>query len=179
MRFATWFEEEQMQLPNIQGYYLACVLTQLGHDTLFNAVDKVFGRFSPDRGLQNIPKNWRRVCHHMTVKFNPTISDFRKYEKFFGQEISLNVVGIAVDQYAVAVKVMPSPHVDSANVVPHITIAHSDQVRPVYSNELFELSELHPINLGNFSSEFLAVKLDKSGYWPEPKIAMASNSLFR
>lgn len=175
MNFARWFNEVQQQVsqfPNPRDYYLACVLTRKGQKDLHDGVNAIIGQFWE---LKNIPPNWSVVCHHMTVNFNPTQKDFEANETIFSRQIELQVTGLAINENACAV-VIQSPVMVHAK--PHITVAHSRNVSLVYSNELLKLSKIHPVNLGPFDSEFLAVKKNKQGYWPEPRVLMASYSLY-
>jgi Fungal tRNA ligase phosphodiesterase domain len=170
MRFATWLHEVQQQMnqfPNPKSYYLGCKLTPLSHDNLHNEVNKVIGQYSNGQ-LQNIPPNWNIVCHHMTVKFNLTIHDFEKYAALFGKPVKLQVIGIAADENAVAVKVISNPHLEvEPGKIPHITVAHSSNVTPYYSNTLLKNSKIQPWNMGPFDSDFVAINKNKDDSdWP-------------
>lgn len=73
--------------------------------------------------------------HHMTIKFRP-----KKLEDYsnlgYGKLAILWVVGLAWDKDCQALIVETSLDVD--NKFPHITISHSDNVAPAYSNHLIE-----------------------------------------
>jgi hypothetical protein len=172
MRFATWLHEVQQemnQFPDPRGYYLGCKL--VNPDLLYDSVNLVVGEFSNGQ-LQTIPPNWNISCHHMTVKFNLNIHDFEKYAVLFGKPVNLQVIGIAIDNNAVAVKVSPSPSIEmESSQIPHITVAYSSNVSPVYSNTLLRESEVHAWSKGPFHSDFVAINKNRNdkanSVWPK------------
>jgi hypothetical protein len=97
---------------------------------LLNAVDRWM--------TGNLPrKNWVGRAHHMT-NFPPGKFKQADMEKLpWGMEVHLKVTDWAADDLGIAVTVEPEEDVPfAADQVPHITVAHSFDVRPVYSNTL-------------------------------------------
>lgn len=118
--------EEWLKLGNdIRSIiYLGAILTKTSQKTLFESINSRF----------NIPNDWKKYCHHMTIAFRPTNThNF----PVLGEEISLIVTDISVDSKAIAVLVEPNTQLKmSPSQIPHITIATAPDVTPVYSNEL-------------------------------------------
>ena len=85
--------------------------------------------------------NWETIAHHMTIKFlgGVPVSEIKEYYGLLGVKVPLNIVGLAVDNKAVALVVDPPSYVPVKSMSkPHITIAVSAGTKPVYSNHLIE-----------------------------------------
>lgn len=178
MNFAEWFTEmEAIQgqspeaLPDpIQFSYIACVLDVLDQEALENAVSRWI-QLTPQHF---IPPGWTWRCHHMTVK-PPGVSsqDMETYKPFFGQIVHLTVTEIVANDKCVAVKVKPDKSFRIVPAVPHITVAHSSEVKPMYSNELFTLVKSVPVTPLTLQSSFVAIKKDQRSEWPKMGFPMA------
>jgi hypothetical protein len=167
MKFSQWFNEMEQQsaMPDAKQFsYLACVLDLISQKHLEAVVIK--------QG-HNIPSGWNIRAHHMTVKFNPLIQDMETYKQYFGEDVHLVVTGIASDDKCIAVTVKPSIAFPMTGK-PHITIAHSSSVSPVYSNNLLsddkKFSKIETVDL---NSVFAAVKRDQVSIWPEKPFPLA------
>ena len=77
------------------------------------------------------------VAHHCTIQFKPDELPSR-----LGEQVTLRVLAVASNEKCMAVVVAG---VDSANYFPHITIGHSDDVKPVYSNVMLREVSWTPI----------------------------------
>ena len=75
----------------------------------------------------------KHIAHHATLRFRPTEAQLAEYE--LGQATTLRVVGFAHDTGIQAV-VVELVDVESANAVPHITIATDGVTPPVRANDL-------------------------------------------
>ena len=85
----------------------------------------------------------------MTMIFRPTLDDFKLSP--IGEDVTLNAIGIAGDKEAQALLIQSK--LDVRNKYPHITIAHSDNVKPKYSNEMFE-NISKEVNYGTAPKEY-------------------------
>ncbi len=151
MRFNEWLalqESEQIVTPN-DGFqpvpvtqpqlpdakkvmYTACVLQKYAQTTLVTEVRRwMFENIGSD-----IPKDWIIRAHHMTVKFQPRQSDIEAIASLLGKEVELQVTDFAKDDHGIAVVVKPKTNFPLGNAIPHVTVAHSRDVGPVYSNTL-------------------------------------------
>lgn len=79
----------------------------------------------------------KEFMHHMTLAFKPDPASI--YDLPLGEEVQLQVVGIAEDSKGQAVAVQTS-RVRSKNKVPHITVATDGATKPYYSNKLLGVS---------------------------------------
>jgi len=170
MKFSQWFNEMEQQsaMPDAKQFsYLACVLDLISQRHLEAVVIK--------QG-HDIPSGWTIRAHHMTVKFNPLTQDMEAYKQFFGEDVHLAVTGIASDDNCVAVTVKPLASFPMTGT-PHITVAHSRSVSPVYSNNLLsDRSKIHQIETVDLNSIFAAVKKDQRSIWPEKLFPLAVSS---
>jgi hypothetical protein len=171
MKFAQWFMENELtppqpeqQLPDARKFsYIACVLYLMEQEKLESAVLK----WAESKIIPSIPPNWTWRSHHMTAK-PPGVSaqDLEAYKPFFGQTINLTVTEIAADNKCVAVKVKPDKTFRIVSDPPHITIAHSSEVKPQYSNDLFKMVQSIPVPHLVVQAVFVAVMRDQQSTWP-------------
>lgn len=165
-----------MALPDARQFaYIGCVLEKISQNHLIGLARKLF----MEQNGRDIPKDWTYRAHHMTVKFKPQATDFQALQQFFGQKIELAIGSFASDENCATILVSPSPRLPITNGTPHITIAHSKAVGPVYSNTLLQnKAKIIPAH-DNVAlvSILLAVKHDQSRVWPETVIPLASTSL--
>lgn len=173
-KFATWFfeVEQQMMLPDARQFaYLGCILEKNSQKHLLGIARKLYSEHTGSV----IPKDWEYRAHHMTVKFKPQISDMQLYQNLFGQPVELHIKGIAIDEFTIAAVIGTNINMNST---PHITIAHSRSVSPVYSNGLVRSGKVLKVEGEvSLSSIFLAVKFDQTKVWPQTTINLASLSL--
>lgn len=104
--------------------YSAAVLTEEAREKLLRLVP-------PGDRFKNV------VAHHCTIEFKPTEVPAR-----LGETVRLRVMAVASDASCMAVVVAG---VESANYFPHITIGHTDDVKPVYSNVMLREVPWMPI----------------------------------
>jgi hypothetical protein len=133
MRFSQWMvlrEETSIDAQDI--LYTACVLHRNSQHYLVNLVDKWMFEHTGS-GISR--QGWIIRTHHMTIKFKPKQADLEAITPLLGEEVELIVTDIAYDDYGIAVKVYPKKALPIGQI-PHITIAHSHDVSPVYSNAL-------------------------------------------
>lgn len=172
MNFSKWYAEMDQQnapLPDARQFsYLACVLDLLSQ----NHLEAVVRKWLLSQG-QDFPADWTIRAHHMTVKFGVTTQDMEIYKQYFGEDVHLIVAGIAYDKNCVAVKVKPSVNFPM-QPNPHITVAHSRAVSPVYSNTLLaDPHNIKHIDTVDLNSVFAAVKKDQKNIWPEKLFPLA------
>lgn len=109
--------------------YVAATLTRESQDALYKAISN----------LVQIPDNWTKYCHHMTIRFKPGPNDELPN---FNMPVGLVVTEYAADERGVAVKVEPNTNRNELKMapgqLPHITVATAPGVSPVYSNELLK-----------------------------------------
>lgn len=159
MKFKHWLTEEYLSYtPNV--IYIGAILTRDAQRKLFESVNKIVP----------IPQEWKRLCHHMTIRFKPT--DASQYPTF-GESVSLIVTDLAANEKCVAVKVEPNTHKEQLKMppeqLPHITVATAPGVSPVYSNEILRgVTQKMPQTL--VLEAFIGAKL-KHGIAPERKDA--------
>lgn len=170
MKFSQWLETAQ-NVPDARNFtYLGCVLTETSQKHLFGLAQRLY------QSQMNtlIPKNWKCQSHHMTAKFKPLLEDMRVYNNYFDKTIELKITGFAVDENCIAVTVTPEPYLPVANERAHVTVAHSPNVRPVYSNTLLAKSKILPAT-GELSSIFLAIqqRQDQITVWPPTGVPLA------
>lgn len=175
MKFAQWFTEEEGQpLPDARQFsYIACVLDLMSQ----NHLEAVVKKWSLEKLGHGIPPDWLWKAHHMTVMFRQgglLAQDLETYKHFFGQNVKLNVTGIAADDNCIAVTVKPDATFPLQNARPHITVAHSRSVSPVYSNTLLmDKKNIHTTEGVEINSVFAAVKKDQKSIWPEKPFPLA------
>ena len=90
----------------------------------------------------NIPEGWEPIAHHMTITLGPLLHPKGKHDfsKNYGpgDEVSLKVTHVGLDDRAMAVKV-EAPHEISKRIAfPHITIAVNREGggKPFHSNKI-------------------------------------------
>lgn len=179
MEFAKWFMENDAasMMPDARQFsYIGCVLDQMSQNHLEGVVKK----WAMEQMGHGIPPDWIWRAHHMTVMFRQgglTTQDLETYRAFFGQDVKLHVNGLAADDNCIAVVVKPDPSFPMQNKIPHITVAHSKSVSPVYSNTLLmDRNKIHPVSSVELTSVFAAVKKDQHSIWPEKSFPLAVNS---
>lgn len=174
MKFLQWYTEMEQQsaMPDAKQFsYLACVLDLMSQNHLESVVRKWLLAQGKD-----FPPDWTIRAHHMTVKFRNgglLNEDMEAYRQYFGEDVKLMVTGVAADENCVAVTVKPSVGFPmQAN--PHITVAHSRSVSPVYSNTLLaDRNKIQRIETVELNSIFAAVKKDQRSIWPEKPFPLA------
>lgn len=110
--------------------YTAVVLTPHSHDQLLLWWKETVG----------VPLHDKVLAHHMTIKFKPSEAEVSALP--LGTEVRLQVLGYGADAKGQAI-VVESLDVKSTNPHPHITVAVSAGVSPVYSNELLGRGPTH------------------------------------
>lgn len=178
MDFSNWFTEteQQMALPDARQFaYIGCVLEKISQTHLIGLARRLF----MEQNGREIPLGWTIRAHHMTVKFKPQPPDMEALHAFFGQKIELHAVGFFSDENGAAMTVSSTPALPISNGVPHITIAHSKSVGPVYSNNLIQNKSRMIAAHDNVPliSILLGVQHDQSKVWPQTVIPLASPSL--
>ena len=93
---------------------------------------------SRDTLLQMVPPVHENVvCDHMTLQFDPEPDQVDI--SAIGKEVCLNVLGVAIDMKIQAVVVEPLiESITSSNALPHITVSHTQGVKPNYANEMLQ-----------------------------------------
>ena len=91
---------------------------------------KVLQRWWESEVGELLPK---RIAHHMTIKFGPSADEVAALP--VGEPVTLEVVGYANSGEIQAVVVRPHG-VESANRIPHVTVATDGATSPVKSNDL-------------------------------------------
>lgn len=180
MNFAQWFAEEEQIAPPTpdarQFSYIGCVLDLMSQ----NHLEGVAKKWAIEKLGHGIPPDWTWRAHHMTVLFRQgglTMQDMETYRALFGQDVKLHVNAIAADDNCIAVTVRPEPSFPLQNSIPHITVAHSKAVSPVYSNTLLmDRNNIHPVDAVELNSVFAAVKKDQRSIWPEKAFPLAINA---
>ena len=99
--------------------YSAVVLDDDARSHLFNIVKKYV----------EIPFNWRKIAHHMTIVFKEGLPPNLKDD--IGNRVPLTLKKIGISEDAIAVEVDGYP---SKNKIPHITIAIPQDGKPFNSN---------------------------------------------
>lgn len=178
MKFSLWFNEmeQQMALPDARQFaYIGCVLEKISQNHLIGLARKLF----MEQNGRNIPMGWTFRAHHMTVKFKPQAPDIQTLHQFFGQKVELHTVSFFSDDNCAAVTVSSTPALPITNGTPHITIAHSKAVGPVYSNTLIQNKSRMIAAHDNVPliSILLGVQHDQSMVWPQTIIPLAAPSL--
>lgn len=174
MKFSQWFNEMEAAMPDARQFsYIACVLDLISQ----NHLEAVARKWMLENVGHDIPPDWSIRAHHMTVLFRQgglLITDMETYRTFFGQDVHLNINGIASDDNCVAVTVKPSVNFPMQNSIPHITVAHSRAVSPNYSNTLLmDKNKFHHTDSSSLNSVFAAVKKDQKSIWPEKAFPLA------
>jgi len=98
-----------------------------------------------------IPKDWKVICHHMTIVFGKKLPKDMKSD--LGKSVSLVADEFGLSDMAAAVKVFGYP---SKNAIPHITLAINADAgaKAVMSNDITNWVKLDtPINLTGVVSE--------------------------
>lgn len=177
MKFSIWLNEvEQQMTPDARQFaYIGCVLEKISQNNLISIARELYNQ----QNGTNIPVNWTFRAHHMTVKFKPQATDMQVLHPFMGQKIELHVIRFASDKDCCAVTVSSNPKLPIINGTPHITIAHSKAVDPVYSNALIQDKSkiISAHDNTELISILLAVQHEQDNVWPKTVISLASPSL--
>ena len=78
-----------------------------------------------------VPEDWKRLAHHMTIVFKEGLP--KELKDDLNKDVTLTVKSIGVSDDAIAVGVEGYP---SNNPIPHITLAIPPDGKPVNSNEI-------------------------------------------
>lgn len=91
----------------------------------------------------NVPEDWKKIAHHMTIIFNPKGNSelLEKTIQNLNKEVSLTATAVGKSNDAMAVKV--DSEIPSVNSIPHITIAIPPQGKAVNSNKITEWTPLN------------------------------------
>jgi hypothetical protein len=178
MKFSMWLNEAEQQfaLPNAKDFaYLACVLEKMSQEHLKFLAQNLWAQQNKD----NMPNDWTFICHHMTITPNVTTSVLQEYYNYLGSTVQLQIVGFASDKDACAVIVKPNINIHVVPVIPHVTVAHSHNVKPFYSNHLLTKKDriMHVNESTPLMSILLAVGRDGKSTWPATTIPLASKAL--
>jgi len=87
--------------------------------------------FALMRVCVDVPEDWKRLAHHMTIVFKEGLPQELKDD--LNKDVTLTVKSIGVSDDAIAVGVEGYP---SNNPIPHITLAIPPDGKPVNSNEI-------------------------------------------
>lgn len=106
--------------------YSAVVLDKESRDEILDKLDEY------------IPSDWKKIAHHMTIKFGEGVDDV-------GEEVDLTVTHIGISDMAVAAKVKGYT---SSNKIPHVTLAvNPDGGKPVMSNKIEDWKKVKPFKI--------------------------------
>lgn len=156
--------------------YVACVLDKNSKNLLLEEINAYLRSYKHVDGAKGfygdnigIPSNFSIKAHHMTVRLGGNLDVFdMPYYPAFGSEVKLSVEGWAADKYCIAVLVKPDKELPNMNKHLHITIAHSAEVAPKYSNQLLEHANWNKVrNNLVLNSYLVAVYRDQKTVWPE------------
>ncbi len=139
MKFTKWIELKENMEPKPapdakEIIYTACVLNKFSQEELLAQCEQMM---METEGVSWRRPGWLVKAHHMTVlPPKPSQSDITAATNYFGEEVQLTVTDWVADEFCFAVVVRPSMPLSIKNAVPHITVAHSRDVGPKYSNIL-------------------------------------------
>ena len=96
----------------------------------------------------NIPSDWRKYAHHMTIVYNNKSKIAQAWAKEtnirLGEDVLLTATHVGVSDKAIAIIVKGEM---TANNIPHITIACSPTGKPVDSNKITNWKEIDPFTI--------------------------------
>ena len=155
MRFKTWLESRELENNPVDILYVGAILTRKSQMHLLESVSR----------RVDIPENWKKICHHMTICFKP--EGVCKIP-VIGDDISLVVTEICSDDKAVAVRLEPNINKAELKMTrePHITVAVAPGVSPLYSNELITKPGMK-MSQALILEAFLGAKLKNGTIMPE------------
>lgn len=106
------------------------------------------GIFVPKAKLaEMIPPAFEKVqCDHVTLAFSPTPEEVETFRPMIGKEVEISVQETVWDDKCQAVRV--EVPVQCRNPIPHITISHRADTKPVYSNELLANKSANKVPMG-------------------------------
>ena len=87
-----------------------------------------------------LPQGWKTYAHHMTIEFGKPL----RHPKDKGKNVELTATELGISDKCIAVKV---DGYDSANKVPHITLAVSPNGKPKDSNDITDWQQIQPVVL--------------------------------
>mgnify|MGYP004461619809 FL=1 len=122
--FERW--NKYLLLENVA--YSGVVLDNESHQRLLNSVD--------------IPEGWETIAHHMTITLGPLLHPKGKHDfsKNYGpgNEVTLKVTHVGLDDRAMAVKVEAPYEISKRIAFPHITVAVNREGggKPFHSNKI-------------------------------------------
>ena len=159
MNFSKWLENDITYQPKSSDIsYIAAMLTKNSQQALFHAISK----------MVQVPPNWVKYCHHMTIKFKPTDDS---QIPVLGEEVTLVVTHVSADEKGVAVKVEPNTNKGELKMphdqLPHITVAVAPGVAPVYSNELLRKGVSQKLPNALMLQAFTGAKLKSGPVMPQ------------
>ena len=99
-----------------------------------------------------IPENWKKVAHHMTLNLGHCFEDYKDF-LYNDYEISIDAFGIDFELEVCAVKV--STKIPSKNNTKHITLAISENGKPMNSNKIENWIDVEPFIINATVGEFL------------------------
>ena len=97
--------------------------------------EQLLARFESD-----IPEDWTRYAHHMTVSLGKSIPN----QADLGTEVTLTVTAVGKSDDAIAVAVSGYP---SRNAIPHITLAVPPGGKPFNSNKITDWHSVEPFEI--------------------------------
>jgi hypothetical protein len=119
---------------------------------------------SREKLLVSIPPRHENIyADHITMVFNPTPDQNKKFEQWLGKEASALVVSVFSDDKGQAVGVITEPQRPDGKMT-HITISCADGTKAVYSNELIEKQKDRYNTIHPFSVEGIIAKYTKNGW---------------
>ena len=105
----------------------------------------------------NIPSNWKKYAHHMTIIYNNKSEIAQAWAKManakLGEDVLLTATHVGVSDRAIAIIVKGEM---SANSIPHITIACSPDGKPIDSNKITNWIEIDSFTVNGRIDVFTA-----------------------
>ena len=154
-------KEAQESLPAHKAaeiMYVAAMLTKDSQKVLYESISK----------RVSIPNDWKKYCHHMTIKFKPTKDSELPV---FGENVTLVVTEIASDEKGVAVRVEPNTDGKELHMppeqLPHVTVATAPGVSPVYSNDLLRKGIGFKMPQALLLNAYIGAKMKSGAITPE------------
>ncbi len=177
LSFQEWMSQNKIKLPkkmkankmnetaaleqkakSAEILYVGAILTKDSQEHLWHSISKRVA----------IPADWKRYCHHMTVRFKPTDDG---QLPVFGEDVTLVVTEIYADDKGVCVRVEPNTNNRELHMppdqIPHVTVATAPGVSPVYSNELLRKGSGLKMPQALILAAFLGAKLKRGAIMPE------------
>ena len=128
--------------------YYGVFLDEQESDRVYRIVDSLPGI--------DIPSDWKKYAHHMTIVFNNKSDVAQAWAKLtvprVGEDVLLKATHVGMSDRAIAICVSGEM---SANDIPHITIACSPIGKPVDSNKITNWREIDPFTINGKVDVFL------------------------